>query len=357
MRCPAGGGKGGSDRAAFLKLYNGGYAAFDRIGRDIPGVSNWSACFIGGIQPEPIRRVAREMEDDGLLQRFMFIVPDRRGAGQDRKADWKASNGYEALIRALGGLDGPYSGPHGQPLHVTLAEGAQHYREEMDRLAAREMANPDVSNRMKATFGKWGGLFARLCLTFHMIDETSRLLPLADLIGSISPGIVVSEDTAARVAALMRDILLPHLRRAEAIMFGSARTGHAEWIAKHILANGRKEISARDVQRAYGALSAPEKKNDLHAVMDWLTAYEWLRGARRLWKQSKPMANAANRTALPERRDGRARWGKRHDDCSEETGTDGNGAGRTCRQGNARPGKPAGGTSDPRRAVRGRSDQ
>jgi enamine deaminase RidA (YjgF/YER057c/UK114 family) len=29
----------------------------------------------------------------------------------------------------------------------------------------------------------------------------------------------------------MRDILLPHLLRAEAVMFATAQTGHARWIA------------------------------------------------------------------------------------------------------------------------------
>jgi hypothetical protein len=69
------GGRGGGDRGAYLRLYNGGRYVIDRIGRGTFAVSNWSACFLGGIQPGPIQRIAKDTDDDGLLQRLLYCVP------------------------------------------------------------------------------------------------------------------------------------------------------------------------------------------------------------------------------------------------------------------------------------------
>ena len=98
------GGRGGADRGAFLRLYNGGRYTIDRVGRGSFAVCNWSACVLGGIQPEPIQRIAREAADDGLLQRFMFCVPAPHHDGEDRAPDQDALSRYAALFPALAAL-------------------------------------------------------------------------------------------------------------------------------------------------------------------------------------------------------------------------------------------------------------
>jgi hypothetical protein len=87
---------------------------------------------------------------------------------------------------------------------------------------------------------------------------------------------VVSAATAARVERYMRRVLLPHLLRADALMFSTTQTSHARWIAGCILAHGLDRITARDVVRAYGALRAPEKRKDLDTTMASLVAIAWL---------------------------------------------------------------------------------
>ena len=62
---------------------------------------------------------------------------------------------------------------------------------------------------------------------------------------------VVPERTARRVATFMRDIVAPHLLRAEVVMFSTVQTGHAQWIAGHILAHRLDRITSRDIVRAY----------------------------------------------------------------------------------------------------------
>jgi hypothetical protein len=258
------GGRGGGDRGAYLRLYNGGRHTIDRIGRGSFAIPNWSACFLGGIQPEPIRRVAKSTDDDGLLARFVICVPAQQEPGVDRAPNFAAIRRYEALFPVLAAL---------RPSTVAaLHADAHRHREDINALANAMALMPDTPTRLQAALGKWPGLFARLCLVFHLIGVADARcngwqVPYLD---------VVPEATGRRVANFMRDILAPHLMRAEALMFSTTQTGHARWIAGHILAHRLARITSRDVVRSYGALRPPEAKDELAAVMASLVTVGWL---------------------------------------------------------------------------------
>jgi Protein of unknown function (DUF3987) len=265
-------GRPGGDRGAYLRLYNGGPYSVDRIGRGSFTASNWSGCLLGGIQPEPIQRIAKQAVDDGLLQRFNYDVPPPLpDGGTDRAPDRHALDRYYQLIPALAVLRPPTpTDGHG---HAVVLHAAAHvHRERIDEVARNMAAMPDISTRLQSVFGKWPGLFARLCLTFHLIEIAN-----ARAGGDIGPPPdVVSAATAERVARYMRRVLLRHLLRAEALMFATVQTGHVKWVAGHILANQLDRISVRDVYRAYNALSAPEARDELHSVMASLVSLGWL---------------------------------------------------------------------------------
>ena len=199
------GGRGGGDRGAYLRLYNGGRYVIDRIGRGSFAIPNWSACFLGGIQPGPIQRIAKETADDGLLQRLLYCVPSSQQAGVDRAPDVAARQRYEALFPRLTALHPRrLIGGAGTGVVVLHAEAHGH-REDTDALARAMAALPDTSPRLRAALGKWPGLFARLCLTFHLIDLADTVLT-----GAARPHMdVVPERTARRVATFMRDIVAP----------------------------------------------------------------------------------------------------------------------------------------------------
>lgn len=270
------GGRGGGDRGAYLRLYNGGRYVYDRVGRGSFAIPNWSACMLGGIQPEPIQRIATKSADDGLLQRFLFIVPSGQHEGLDRAPNMTAVNGYGALFRALQFLSPPRY-LSGEPCPIKLSEDAHIYRELINQAVRLRSAWPDTSARLQATLGKWPGTFARIVLVFHLInhassqpeDQAERFLE------------EVQEDTAKRAAAFMLEILLPHLLRAEGLLYLTEQTGHAHWIAGFILtydtalAAGR--ISVRDIQRAYKPLRAPERRRELVEIMNTLEAAGWIR--------------------------------------------------------------------------------
>lgn len=267
------GGSGGGDRGAYLRLYNGGRYTIDRIQRGSFSIPNWSATFLGGIQPGPIQRIAQSAADDGLLQRFIYVVPGPQTDGRDRQPDRQASRRYEALFPALASMR-PASSRFGVPAGSIVLHADAHAHREAINLLAKGMAGmPDTSPRLRAAFGKWPGLFARLALIYHLID-----LADAQSDGVEGPVIqVLPAVTAARAAAFIRDIVLPHLLRADAVMFLTAQTGHARWIAGFILARRLERVTVRDVVRSYRALEAPEQRRELHEVMESLVAMAWLR--------------------------------------------------------------------------------
>jgi len=266
------GGSGGSDRGAYLRLFNGGPFTVDRIQRGSFSIANWSACFLGGIQPGPIQRIAKEAADDGLLQRFIYVVPGEQRTGLDRTPDQAAQARYAGLFPALVALQPPRTldGEHDQV--VAFHADAHQHREAVESYAWAMAAMPDVSTRLKSAFGKWPGLFARLALTFHLID-------VADARSSNDLGPIVTiipPETAERAADFMREIVLPHLLRADHLMFSSTQTGHAAWVAGFILSRGLEAITSRDITRAYGALRSPEMQRELQQTMKHLVTVGWL---------------------------------------------------------------------------------
>jgi hypothetical protein len=271
------GGSGGADRGAYLRLYNGGRYTVDRIGRGAFAIPNWSACFVGGIQPGPIQRVAQSAAEDGLLQRFCFCVPSHQAAGEDKEPDYEAQKAYEAIVASLTTLRPARAVVGSKHRPVVLHADAHAHREATVELGRALAAMPDTSERLKAAYGKWPGLWARIALTFHLICHAharatgEAILPIG----------VLPEATARMASEYIEQILLPHLQRADALMYRTKQSGHTRWIACFILSREIKRITVRDVVQAYGALRQPDDRRELQSVMEGLVAVGWLRPEER----------------------------------------------------------------------------
>ena len=263
----------GNDRGAWLRAYNGGRHSIDRIGRGSFATKSWSCCLIGGIQPDVIREIAQRTTDNGLIQRFMLDVPGPQAPGLDRAPNRAARDLYHALFPALTALH-PGRNADGYIKHVTLHTDAHATREDLEALARIMQEMPDVSSRLASTFGKWPGLFARLCLTFHLVEAAASRV--RDPGGLHPPLHVVTAETANRVRRYMRAVLAPSLLRAETLMFGTVQTEHAAWIASHILAHRLERVTAREIVRAYRSLRPPEERGTLSSTMEALCLFGWL---------------------------------------------------------------------------------
>ena len=116
-------GRGASkDRAFWLESFNGGTYSVNRVGRGSSHIPNLSVSLLGGIQPEPIRKVMEDSADDGLLQRGFAIMVKSAVEGRD-EPEGAATHEYATLIGKLRHLDA---------IKLHLDDGAQTYRQELE---------------------------------------------------------------------------------------------------------------------------------------------------------------------------------------------------------------------------------
>jgi hypothetical protein len=231
-----GGKAGGKDRAHWLEAYNGGGRVVDRVMRGTLKIPNWSVSMIGGIQPDAIRRIAQNMTDDGLMQRFMIII-GQNAVEHDRPPALEVNASFGKLVDHLYAV-APSSDP------VELTEEAHRVREGLMAYAAELADYPALPGGLRSHLGKWSGLFARLLLLFHAIECAER---------HVHPcSVRASGDAAARVDRLMRRFLLPHAVAYYTDVLGaSGDLEHSRWVAGHILSKVLHVVSNRDLMQSY----------------------------------------------------------------------------------------------------------
>lgn len=236
MDAYTGGKSGNKDRAAWLQAYNGGYRQVDRVMRGAISIPNFSVSMIGGIQPDAIRRIAKDMTDDGLMQRFMIVIGGNE-TEHDRPENSDANRAFADLVDHLHAIQGG-----NRP--VLLSDQAHAVRERVLNYANELADYPALPGGLRSHLGKWSGLFARLLLTYHAIEcAAHRIHPVDE---------PVSGETAAQVERLMTRFLLPHsLAYYTDVLGASGDLEHARWIAGHILSKGLRAISNRDLVQAY----------------------------------------------------------------------------------------------------------
>lgn len=262
------GGKGsGVDRGFWLQAFNGGSYSVDRVGRGSAFIENLSVSLIGGIQPAAIRKLAADSVDDGLLQRLFPVILRPATIGNDEPSGGAAAD-YDRLIRRLVEMTPQRDFAIGDANDVPLRfdDGAQQIRRDLElwnhELQALECLNP----KLAAHIGKLDGLFARLCVTWHCIENSN----------TPEPPEIVQEATARRVAEFMRRYLLGHACAFYAGTLGlSDDHDRLAAVAGYILAHKLERVTNRDIQRGdrtMRGLTKPERER----VFEQLHALGWL---------------------------------------------------------------------------------
>lgn len=276
-------GKGSqADRGFWLQAFNGGSYSLNRIARGASYIPNCSISLLGGIQPEPIRAIANDTHDDGLVQRLLPVILRPGKVGRDVPSDGTLAD-YERLIERLevmrpperGGAIG-YDDP-ASPLR--LDDNARRTRERLeqehlDLVSALEAVSP----KLAAHFGKYDGLFARLCVLWHCVDHSDQLQPPAEISGN----------TAERVAEFMERFLRPSAIAFYAGMLGMS-AGHEQLVdlASWIVGSEVSEVKARDVQsssQSFRHVTADE----VRLLCEKLEAFGWGEWAEPAPKSNKP---------------------------------------------------------------------
>lgn len=262
------GGKGGAkDRSFWLQAFNGGHYATDRIGRKAAFVENLSISMVGGVQPDPIRRIMSDATDDGLIQRFFPIMLGEPVRGQDIEMPDVAGE-YDAMIDRLHALKPPENWLGVQPL--VFSEDAQALRCELeakhlDMMTAFETINKKIASHI----GKYDGLFGRLALLFHCIEHVTQT-PEEPLSG------VIQDDTARRAANFLHRFLNRHAL-AFYINVAGLTDDHEiiTDVAGYILTRKEERVSLRTLARGTRAMRRLTRFEG-HQIFEQMAAYGWL---------------------------------------------------------------------------------
>jgi hypothetical protein len=249
-------GNAGKDRAFWLQADNGGRYAKDRADEKASFlVPNLSVSIIGGIQPEKLRSIAKDLHDDGLIRRAFVIIAGAGKRGVDRAPNRQAETAYAALLKRLVNLR-----PAVPAKPIELDFDAHGDRNIVEDLAQAFIDLPTTPAAFKQHLAKWPGRFARLLLLFHVIDGGTERY--------------VSGETAARVKDFMVRYLLPLQHRFYTEYFRGVRPVEAdmEWIAGYILAHRSDEVTAREIKRGNHEMT----DDSIRDAMNVLTEANWL---------------------------------------------------------------------------------
>jgi hypothetical protein len=252
------------DRAFWLEAFNGGPYSIHRIARGDVFIENLSISLIGGIQPEPIRKIADESMDDGLLQRLLPVILKSAVEGRDEELSPVVTE-YSSLIGRLHHLDNPMFGGNANLSTLRFDGGAHAYRQELERRHLELQSCETINRKLAAHIGKYNGIFARLCIVWHCVDSPP---------GDLPP--VITEGTARRAGAFLHGFLLPH-----ALAFYSGVLGLSNdhdrltAVAGYILAHKLERITNRDVQRGDQTMRGLDRR-EIESVFDQLDALGWI---------------------------------------------------------------------------------
>jgi len=250
------------DRGFWLQAYNGGSYGYNRIGRGDGLIENLSASVLGGVQPEPMRKVVEGAVDDGLVQRLIPILLRPATARQDAPTAEIATR-YAALIRQLRTMTLPFE-------HMVFDDDALAVCQELEGKHLKLMQCADVNRKLAAHIGKYDGIFARLCLLWHCIAHCTERRSQGE------PHSIIPVATAQKVANFLHGFLLPHARAFYFNVFGvSDDHPRLTAIAGYILAHRLEVVTNRDVQRGDRAMRRIDRQ-DIASLFHQLHALGWV---------------------------------------------------------------------------------
>lgn len=263
-------GKGGGlDRSFWINAYDGGQYAVNRIGRGgMAGyiIDNLSVSILGGIQPDPIKRIMSGYSDDGIIQRFLPIVLRDGIDGEDKPAPDVGSE-FDGLVECLHEMR-LKGDAYFMRDYLEFSEEAQQVQYRTSKFHNKLVKSfEEINPTMSSHFGKYNGFFGRLCITMHCIENVNNLSGVPRFI---------SLETAERVEVILDKFIMAH-----SVAFYSGMLGLSEDIARvkavggYILAHKLETVTMRTIGRNVSAMKKIDRQ-EAAKVFEQLEAFGWL---------------------------------------------------------------------------------
>jgi len=207
-----------SDRAFWLKAWDGGPYNYDRIGRGELFIENLSVSVLGGIQPDRLAEL-KNLTSDGLLQRFLPVIMTEASFTLDEPTN---VNPYWALIRHL--VDLP-------PQHLSMTNDARNKITELRRyLFDLEKNSGGIAKGFQAFIGKLAGYAGSLAIVLHLSEFPNERF--------------VGGKVAENVSRLIQEFLIPHAHE----FYTLGETGdQLKRLASYVLTCNKERLLASDL--------------------------------------------------------------------------------------------------------------
>jgi hypothetical protein len=207
--------------------------------------------------------------DDGLIQRFLPVVLAPADLGVDEEMPDVARE-YDELVERLHALAPPSNFFGDVPLRFT--EEAMKVREDLHRKYHALVRSMELVNKkVAAHFGKYEGIFPRLCIIWHCIENIN-----ADALPE-----TISEDTTTRAAAFMDQYIRRHANAFYGGVIGLSEDHDTiQDVAGYILAHRVETVTMRTLQRGSRAMRKLTRQEGA-TIFEQLEAMGWLEQANK----------------------------------------------------------------------------
>ncbi|MDU9002764.1 phage NrS-1 polymerase family protein [Sedimentitalea todarodis] len=230
-----------SDRPFWLEANGGRSYSVERVGRDTVTIPRLLINVLGGIQPDKLKSLLIDGDDDGLLARFIPVWPDSVPL-EDHLEGYSDTLAVKVFER-LCGLE-MYTDEAGDSIPITRAFDAtarkefHAFRERLIQLEA------DASGALVPFLGKLPGLTA----TFSLLRGYIRW---ANDNSMTEPDIVSSDDVVSSIALAERYII-PMAQRCYSAFGATKEISNAVRLLNIIKQRGWTEFTQRKLQRTLG---------------------------------------------------------------------------------------------------------
>jgi Protein of unknown function (DUF3987) len=241
---------GAAGRGFLVTTYDAGETWFHRKSSGVTHIANAAMAIYGCTQPARLAKF-KDLEDDGLLQRFLITRPSRTTGGSNPAVQVRSLDNLENAIVGL--LHCAAMQYRLSPTGADMVRATERLGEEWERHAEAGLGFPAWARKMH-------GQHARLALVLHLMEAPAEAS--------------IADDVVERAGRLMREYLLPNAYRFYYELPDSGLTllrSTAGWL----LTKASKRFTAGNVQQGVAGCQRKPLKF-IQGALDPLVTGGWL---------------------------------------------------------------------------------